>query len=175
MKKLIQKLTNQYPRLSEIIRFLIVGGLATIVDYLAMGVVLYLFNPSLYPHFYNVWIGGENPSTIATVIGTGIGFIAGLIFNYVFSILFVFHEKGESRSAKGFLLFSLFAFGGLLIHLLGMYVGYDLLRINEWIVKTFFTLVVLVYNYITRKLFIFKPQNPTENDNQNGNKTIAQN
>lgn len=168
MKKLIQKFANKYPRLAEIARFLIVGGLATVVDYLAMGVVLYFFAPQLYPHFYQVWFGGANPSTLATVIGTGVGFIAGLIFNYVFSILFVFHEQGQSRSAKGFILFTLFALGGLLIHLLGMYIGYDLLHINEWIVKTFFTLVVLVYNYITRKLFIFKPQKSTVADNKIG-------
>lgn len=158
MKKIIQNFTNQHPQLSEIMRFLIVGGLATVVDYLAMGIVLYCFNPSLYPRFYHVWLGEQNPSTIATIIGTGIGFIAGLIFNYFFSILFVFHEKGQSRSAKGFFLFSLLSFGGLLIHLIGMYLGYDILGINEWIVKTFFTLVVLVYNYITRKFFIFKAQ-----------------
>lgn len=175
MRKLLQKFTEQHSRLAEIARFLIVGGSATVVDYLAMGVVLYLFNPDLYPHFYNVWIGGANPSTIATIVGTGVGFIAGLIFNYIFSILFVFHEKGESRSAKGFLLFSLFAFGGLCIHLLGMYLGYDLLHINEWIIKTFLTLVVLVYNYVTRKLFIFKPQNSTTSDKKIGDNQASQN
>ncbi len=156
MRKLIQNFTNNHPRLAEIIRFLIVGGLATVIDYLAMGITLYCFAPHLYPHFYNVWIGEQNPSTIATVIATGIGFITGLIFNYIFSIIFVFHEKGQSRSTKGFLLFTLLSLGGLLIHIFGMYLGYDLLHINEWIVKTFFTFVVLVYNYITRKIFIFK-------------------
>ncbi len=156
MRKLIQNFTNKHPRLAEIMRFLIVGGLATIIDYLAMGITLYCFAPYLYPHFYNVWIGKQSPSTLATVIGTGIGFIAGLIFNYIFSIIFVFHEKGQSRSAKGFFLFTILSLGGLLIHIIGMYLGYDLLHINEWIVKTFFTLVVLVYNYITRKIFIFK-------------------
>ena len=166
MKKLIQNFVDKYPRLAEIIRFLIVGGLATVVDYLAMGITLYCFNPKLYPHFYNVWIGGDKPSTLATVFGTGIGFVVGLIFNYIFSILFVFHEKGESRSVKGFAVFTVLALGGLLIHLVGMYLGYDLLHINEWVVKTFFTLVVLVYNYITRKIFIFKakPQATTPQD-----------
>ena len=48
---------NNHKKLCEIIRFVIVGGIATLIDYLVMGVVLYLFNPSLYPHFYNVWIG----------------------------------------------------------------------------------------------------------------------
>lgn len=168
MRNLIQRLTTKHPRLAEIIRFLIIGGLATILDYLAMGVTLYCFDPSLYPHFYNVWIGGGNPSTLATIVGTGTGFVAGLIFNYIFSILFVFHSQGNSRSAKGFLLFALLSFGGLLMHIVGMYLGYNLLHINEWIVKTFLTAVVLVYNYLTRKFFIFKSKS-TETSTGNSN------
>ncbi len=144
-------------------RFLIVGGLATIIDFLAMGITLYCFDPNLYPHFYNVWIAGGNPTTLATIIGTAIGFIAGLIFNYIFSIIFVFQEKGNSRSAKGFVLFTLLSLGGLLIHIIGMYIGYNLLGINEWILKILFTLVVLAYNYITRKLIIFKSTQSASN------------
>ncbi len=155
MKKFLQKFTTKHPRLAEIMRFLIVGGLATIIDFLAMGITLYAFNPNLYPHFYNVWIGGGSPTTLATIMGTGIGFIAGLIFNYIFSIIFVFQEKGNSRSAKGFILFTLLSLGGLLIHIIGMYIGYNLLGINEWVLKIIFTLIVLAYNYITRKLIIF--------------------
>ena len=161
VKKLLQNFTAKYPRLAEIARFLIVGGLATIIDYCVMGIVLYCFDPALYPHFYQVWIGGENPTTVATVVGTGVGFCAGLIFNYIFSVLFVFQEKGRSRSAQGFLLFALLSGGGLLIHLIGMYLGYDVLGINEWVIKTFFTLVVLIYNYLTRKLLIFKSKPQT--------------
>ncbi|MBR4419215.1 MAG: GtrA family protein [Clostridia bacterium] len=155
MKKFLQKFTTNHPRLAEIMRFLIVGGLATIIDFLAMGITLYAFNPKLYPHFYNVWIGGGAPTTLATIMGTAIGFIAGLIFNYIFSIIFVFQEKGNSRSAKGFILFTLLSLGGLLIHITGMYIGYNLLGINEWVLKIIFTLIVLAYNYITRKLIIF--------------------
>lgn len=166
MKKLIQKFNNQYPHLAEIMRFLIVGGLATIIDFLAMGITLYCFNPDLYPHFYNVWINGGNPSTLATIIGSAIGFIAGLIFNYIFSIIFVFQEKGNSQTTKGFIIFTLLSLGGLIIHILGMYLGYNILGINEWIVKIFFTLVVLVYNYITRKIVIFKSTTQTQQKEQ---------
>lgn len=159
MRNLIRNFTIKYPQIAEIIRFLIVGGLATLIDYFTMGVVLYLFNPALYPHFYNVWIGGGSPSTLATIIGTSIGFVVSLIFNYILSLMFVFQEKGNSRSAKGFIMFTLLAIGGLLINMVGMYIGYDLLGINEWLVKIFFTIVVLVYNYVTRKFFIFKAAN----------------
>ena len=44
-----------------------------------------------------------------------------------------------------------------------MYLGYDLLHIDEWIVKIFLTAVVLVYNYLTRKFFIFRKKgNPPD-------------
>lgn len=157
MIKLIQKFNSKYPRLAEIIRFLIIGGLATVIDFLAMGITLYCFEPSLYPHFYNVWIGGGAPSTLATIIGTAIGFIVGLVFNYIFSIIFVFQDKGNSKTTKGFIIFTLLSIGGLLIHIIGMYIGYNLIGINEWILKIIFTIIVLIYNYITRKVIIFKP------------------
>lgn len=156
MKKLIQNFTEKHSQLAEIIRFLIVGGFATLIDYFTMGIALYCFNPELYPHFYNVWIGGGSPTTLATIISTGIGFIVSLIFNYIFSLLFVFQTKGNAQSTKGFIIFTILAIGGLLINLVGMYIGYDILKINEWLVKIFFTIIVLVYNYVTRKIFLFK-------------------
>ena len=152
----IKKLNEKYPLLMEIVRFVIVGGLATLVDMFVMGVVLYAFDSALYPHFYNVWYGGGEPSTLATVVGTGAGFLVGLLVNYVLSVLFVFIEKGKSKSAYGFIVFTVLSAVGLGIHLGGMYIGYDLLHINEWIVKIFLTAVVMVYNYVSKKLILFK-------------------
>lgn len=140
----------------EIVRFGVVGVLATVVDMAAMGVVLYLFEPSLYPHFYNVWYGGGEPSTLATVVGTGTGFVLGLFVNYFLSVLFVFSEKGKSKSVYGFTVFAILSAIGLGIHLVGMYIGYDLLGINEWIVKIILTAIVMVYNYVSKKLLLFK-------------------
>lgn len=152
----IKKLNEKYPLFMEIVRFGVVGFLATVVDMAAMGVVLYLFEPSLYPHFYNVWYGGGEPSTLATVIGTGTGFVLGLFVNYFLSVLFVFSEKGKSKSVYGFTVFAILSAIGLGIHLVGMYIGYDLLGINEWIVKIILTAIVMVYNYVSKKLLLFK-------------------
>ena len=152
----IKKLNEKYPLFMEIVRFGVVGVLATVVDMVAMGVVLYLFKPSLYPHFYNVWYGGGEPSTLATVVGTGTGFVLGLFVNYFLSVLFVFSEKGKSKSVYGFTVFAILSAIGLGIHLVGMYIGYDLLGINEWIVKIILTAIVMVYNYVSKKLLLFK-------------------
>lgn len=163
MGKFKQKLlsfSQKYPTFTEFIRFVIIGGFSTLIDMFVMGVVLYIFQPNNYPNFFNVFYGATlNPSTISTIIGTGLGFICGLVFNYIFSILFVFNNKGNSKSIKGFVIFAVFSLIGLFIHLFGMYLGYDVLGINEWIVKITLTLVVLVYNYLTRKFVIFKKNN----------------
>lgn len=153
----------------EIFRFLIVGGIATVIDMVTMGVVLYLFDPDLYEHFYNVFYGGGEPSVLATVVGTGCGFIVSFFANYFLSVIFVFSEKGNSRNFKGFFYFFILSLIGLIIHLVGMYIGYDLLHINEWIVKIALTVIVMVYNYVTKRILIFnkkreKAGNPKASD-----------
>jgi len=84
----------------------------------------------------------------------------GLLFNYVFSILLVFNKTDTTfaKTKKGFLVFTLLSLIGLLIHTLGMAVGYGILKINEWIIKIFLTIVVLIFNYISRKTIIFNKQ-----------------
>jgi len=153
---------ENHATLAEIIRFLIIGGIATIIDFLVMGLVVYLFNPSLYSGFLDVYIGSVEPSTVATIVGTGAGFLLGLVFNYIFSVKFVYINKGNSKSTTGFVMFTVLSVIGLGIHLLGMWVGYDVLKINEWIVKIVLTIVVLIYNYISKKLLIFKKNKKTE-------------
>ena len=124
-----------------------------------MAIFLYIVNPSIYNHnFLNTIISEANPDTIFTVIGTGIGFILGLLFNYIFSIIFVFCDSNTdfAKTKKGFIMFAALSFIGFLIHTIGMAIGYGLLQINEWIIKIFLTFVVLIFNYITRKKIIFK-------------------
>lgn len=154
--KIILDFRQKYPRFSEILRFLIIGGIATLIDMFMMGVVLYIFDPSLYPSFFNVFYGAVNePSTMATIVGTAVGFIFGLIFNYIFSILYVFFDNKKGKTRSGFIIFSILSFGGLLIHILGMWIGFNILGINEWIIKIVLTIVVMIYNYLSKKIFLF--------------------
>ena len=165
MFKKLKNFINQKTPFGEIMRFILVGGLATVADFLAMGVTKYVIEPQKYPSFFNVFINStQTPSVLANCVGTGVGFIFGLIANYFLSVLFVFNEKGSSRSAKGFLLFTVFSAIGLGLHVLGMYLMNGLIGWNEWIVKILLTLLVLVYNYVTRKLFIFKKTDRATND-----------
>lgn len=161
MKKLLLKLEQKYPQLYEIFKFLVVGGFATIIDMFTMAIVLYLFDPKLYEYnLINTIFSDSSPSNIATVIGTGTGFIFGLIFNYFLSIIFVFNRRNTdfAKTKTGFISFAALSSIGFLIHTVGMALGYGILKINEWIIKITLTLVVLVFNYVTRKKLIFKGQ-----------------
>ena len=159
MKKSLKNIAEKYPALFEILKFLIVGGFATIIDMFVMALILYLHSPKLYDYnFINTIIGNQNPNSIITVIATGTGFIFGLIFNYLFSIIFVFNKSNTNfaKTKTGFLVFSILSCFGFIIHTIGMAIGYGILKINEWIIKISLTLLVLFFNYITRKKIIFK-------------------
>ena len=165
--KFIQKFAGKHPTLWEIFKFIIVGGIATVIDFMVMGIILYVWTPSFYSHnflrAFVFWQEG-NPEVWATVIGTGLGFAVSLVFNYILSIFFVFTGKGndskKAKTARGTILFIVLAVIGLGIHVLGMYLG-KLIGINEWIVKVILTLVVLIFNYITRKKLIFTNKKET--------------
>lgn len=156
ISRLILKCCFGNRALAEIARFLIVGVIATVVDFFMAGITLYIFDPSLYPSFFNVFYGGGTATTLASCVSTGVGFLFGLVVNYILSIFFVFDEKGNSKTGLGFVIFALLSAGGLAIHVVGMWLLVDLAGWNYWLIKILLTVIVLVYNYITRKLIIFK-------------------
>lgn len=158
--------TEKHPLLMEIARFAIVGLIATIVDYIISALVLFLFNPTGYPTFLSFLGIGDHtePTAAASVVSTGVGFVAGLIVNYLLSVLFIYINKGNSKTVAGFVMFSALSVGGLAINLLGMWLIYNVTgfinsehaMILYWVVKILLTAIVLVYNYITRRVLIFK-------------------
>ena len=83
----------------EIFRFLIVGGIATIIDFLVMSLFIYFVNMSAFPNFWQVFLSGKQMSpTWVVVVGTGLGFIISLFFNYLLSCLFVFEAKSKDKN-----------------------------------------------------------------------------
>ena len=96
----------------EIFRFLLVGGLATVVDY----VVSALFHGLVLPPK----LIGE---TWSLIVSTALGFSAGLLVNWFLSLAFVFkaiRDKKQASSKKSFLVYCVICLIGLAITLLGM-------------------------------------------------------
>ncbi len=146
----------------EIFRFLLVGGTATIADY----AVAYIFYHWLLPPR----LIGE---TFSLILSTAFGFCAGLTVNWLLSITFVFKQvsdEKQSRSKKSFAIFTIIGVIGLGITQLGMFLGVNFLPeitlfssttfLGEswtwWISKVIMTCLVLVWNYVGRKLLVFK-------------------
>lgn len=154
MVNFLHKIQEKHPLFAEIFRFLLVGGLATVVDMLVMALVQFLLEPSLYKTFWDIFT--VNGTGYVYILGTAAGFLVGLLVNYFLSVFFVFEEKGKSKSAYGFIVFAVLSLVGLGLHALGMWVGNSLLKINAWIVKIVMTVIVLGWNYVSRKFILFR-------------------
>ena len=142
-------------RFFEIIRFLLVGGLSTILDYATtygLGLLLAGF-----------WFNAAVSNTI--------GHIVGLLVNFFLSVIFVYKQvknKEETKSFKAFALFVLVDIIGLLATIIVMSLQdkfFPIVMINIftleidiiWLLcKCVMTLICLIWNYIGRKKFIFK-------------------
>ena len=120
----------------QLFRFGIVGGLAFLID---SGVLFVL------TEYLNVYY----------LVSSVISFIVSLIFNYILSILWVFDVK-KKQTIKEIGLFVILSVIGLGINQVVMYVGADILHIYYMLCKVISTFIVMVYNFITRKIFIEK-------------------
>ena len=89
-----------------------------------------------------------------------LAFTVSAIVNYILSILFVFDTDKKANQGKPFAVFFILAVGGLILNNVVLKLGTMVLD-PFWsrsyiIVKPFATGVVMVYNFITRKIFIEK-------------------
>ena len=124
----------------EIIRYLIVGILTTVVSLLTYYVLTkFIFNPN---------------NKIELQITNVISWIAAVTFAYFANRKYVFMKKTKAnfKEAKDFYLSRIFT---LLIDMLIMFVGVSLLKYNDKVMKIIVQVVVTILNYIFGKL-VFK-------------------
>ena len=123
--------------LNQILKFGVVGGLAFIIDY---GILMFL----------------TEVFHINYLISTTISFIVSVIFNYIMSIFWVFDVDENKNRTTVFSVFIILSVIGLLLNDLFMWVFVDGMSIHYLIAKIIATLLVMIYNFITRKLFLEK-------------------
>ncbi len=132
----------------EIFRFLLVGGLATIVDW-GICYIVEFFMPEI---IFGKW-------HVEKSIATTCGFVVGLVVNYILSIVFVYKNKKdeeEGKSVKDFIVFTLIGLFTLGVSYLGVYLLSDLAGLPYIFARAIMTLIGLVINYLGRKILIFK-------------------
>ena len=135
MKKLIQ----------QILKFGVVGFLCFFID-------------------YGIMVALTELCGISSVISSGISFSVSVIVNYILSITVVFDADKEANKAKQFVIFLILSIIGLGINQVIMWGGTSWLdqymERSYMLVKIAATAVVMVYNFIARKIFIEKkPEN----------------
>lgn len=121
--------------LKQFAKFGVVGLIAFIIDYGLMVLLTEVF--------------GVNYLLSATI-----SFTVSVIFNYLASMRYVFtHKDGMSRRRE-FVIFVVLSIIGLGLNDLLMWLATGLAGISYLVSKVFATAVVMVYNFITRKVFL---------------------
>ncbi len=132
-----------YTKYKEIINYLVVGGLTTVVSLATYYLLVFtVLNP-------------ENP--VQLQIANVISWIAAVTFAYFTNRRFVFESKTKgAEQRKEVISFFSARVGTLLMDMGIMYLGVTVLHFNDKIVKLVVQVVVTVANYVLSKLLVFK-------------------
>jgi len=139
----MEKIKELYLKHKEIINYLIVGGLTTLISLIVYyGAVFTFLNP-------------EN--AVELQIANILSWISGVTFAYFTNRKFVFESKNPNK-LKEATKFVGSRVTTLALDMLVMYVGVTLLKFNDKIMKLIAQVLVIVGNYIISKLFVFKKE-----------------
>lgn len=142
--------------LTQIIKFGFVGGLCFLIDFVITMVVYQILKIAI-------------PISAASTIGGFFGFTVSVVVNYLLSMKFVFERKEDMSRKKEFTIFVILSIIGLGINELVIwfctsviYSGSQTLQnvISDTlcvaVAKVIATAIVMVYNFVTRKIFLEK-------------------
>ncbi len=138
---MISKAKNIYNNNREIINYLIVGGLTTFISLIAYYVCVFtLFDPDV---------------ALELQIANIISWIVGVSFAYVTNRIFVFKSK-EKNKLKECTFFVGSRVLTLLLDMFIMFLFVTVLHFNDKLFKIISQILVIIFNYIISKFFVFK-------------------
>ena len=144
----MKKIIELYKKYEEVINYLIIGGLTTLVNLIVKYALLFTI------------LSAEKPVQLQTAVI--ISWIVACIFAYITNRKIVFKSKSE-KILKEFVSFVTARLITLGMEMLIMFIFVTALRLNSdiWVVvwSIVAQVVVVVANYIFSKLFIFKKEN----------------
>ena len=121
--------------LIQIFKFGIVGGTAFIIDF----AFLFIFRE--FCHF-------------PVLVSNTLSFCISVIYNYIASVKWVFDVNKEKDAKKQFVVFIVFSVFGLILNNVIMWITVDFLSIYYLLAKIIATIVVMIFNFVTRKIFL---------------------
>ena len=137
----MKKIINLYKKYPEIINYLIVGVLTTVVSLLTYYIcVITILDPN---------------KAVELQIANIISWICAVLFAYITNKIFVFKSKTKNLF-KEFAIFVSARLLTLLLDMLIMLIMVTALSINDKISKLVVQVVVTILNYVFSKIFVFK-------------------
>lgn len=121
----------------QIVRYLISGGLAFLLDVGTMIAFCELLH-------------------IREAVAASIGNFIGLVFTYLLSIFWIFDQRRYNNYIMEFLIFALIGLGGTLFTYGSMLVLVEKLHIHYIISKILTVVLVAIYAFIAKKIFLFR-------------------
>lgn len=121
--------------LIQIFKFVIVGFIATIIDF----IFLYIFKDLV---------------GFSLLISNTLSFVISVVYNYIASIIFVFNVAKNKNGKKIFIKFIIFSIIGLGISNFLLKIFVTTFNVYYLIAKVLATIVVMVFNFVTRKKFL---------------------
>ncbi len=140
---MINNIKKIYKKYEEIINYVIVGGLTTVV--------------SIASYYFFRFLVFTKDSNFDIQICTIISWVLAVLFAFLTNKKYVF--KSKEKGKNGFIeMFKFYAsrVTTLLIEMLCMYILTDVIDINDKISKLLVQFIVMVLNYIFSKIFVFK-------------------
>ena len=141
MKKIIKKVWNLYKKYDEMINYLIVGGLTTVV--------------SLGTYYFCVYTFLNPNNAFQLQIANIISWISCVTFAYFTNRIFVFKSKRTDKLKEAISFYGS-RIATLLLEMGIMFVFVTILHFNDKIIKLVAQVVITILNYVLSKLLIFK-------------------
>ena len=129
----------------KIILYLFVGGTAALVEW----GLFYLF-------FYYLLVGLGLNVDVLTMVATALAFGLSTLYHYFLGNILVFDSGSKYDKSKELSLVFLVSIMGLVFNLVLMYVFVGLLAWQPMLAKVITSCIVVVWNYLSRKKWIFK-------------------
>lgn len=156
----VGKSAGKGAELKEFLRYALVGGIAFLVDF------------GVFWLFRDVIFAGKDTDLII-VISTTAGFIVGITVNYLLSMRIVFtteKQQEQGKNARAVLIFIIVGLIGLGLTNLLQWLGEAKLLVTEFgkkldellfdqgklLVRCVVSGIVLIWNYVGRKVLVFK-------------------
>ena len=137
----MKKIISLYKKYEEIINYLIVGGLTTVVSLVTYyACVLTILNPK---------------DALELQIANIISWIVSVSFAYITNRIFVFKSKSKNilKEIGSFVSARVIT---LILDMFIMFLLVTLMGINDKVSKIIVQVVVIILNYVFSKLFVFK-------------------